>query len=50
MAARPYPRTASFPLVVFSHHYEGVRFALFSVAERLASLGFVVAAPDHVWA
>jgi predicted dienelactone hydrolase len=39
---------ARFPLVVFSHHYEGVRFSLFSVAEHLASLGYVVAAPDHV--
>lgn len=36
------------PLVVFSHCADCMRFSSFSVAERLASLGFVVAAPDHV--
>ena len=35
------------PLVVFSHCHECVRFSSFSIAERLASHGFVVAAPDH---
>lgn len=38
---------ALFPLLVYSHHLEGMRIALFSLAERLARLGFVVAAPDH---
>jgi dienelactone hydrolase len=40
-AAGPYP------LVVLSHCHECVRFAYFTVAERLASHGFLVAAPDH---
>ena len=35
------------PLVVFSHCYECARFSGFSIAERLASHGFLVAAPDH---
>ena len=39
---------APFPVVVYSHHLEGMRFALFSIAEGLAKRGFVVAAPDHV--
>ncbi|MDP3503483.1 MAG: dienelactone hydrolase family protein [Myxococcales bacterium] len=39
---------APFPLLVFSHCTECFRFSLHSVAERLASHGFVVAAPDHV--
>jgi predicted dienelactone hydrolase len=38
---------APYPLLVYSHHNEGMRSALFSQAERLARLGFVVAAPDH---
>lgn len=37
----------AFPLVVFSHCHECVRFSSFTVAERLASHGFVVAAADH---
>lgn len=36
-----------FPAVVVSHCMPCVRFAYFTVAEHLASLGFVVAAPDH---
>jgi len=36
------------PLIVFSHCHNCVRFSAFTVAERLASHGFVVAAPDHV--
>jgi dienelactone hydrolase len=36
------------PLVVFSHCHECVRFSSFSIAERLASHGFAVAAVDHV--
>lgn len=35
------------PVLVFSHCYDCVRFSAFSVAERLASHGFIVAAPDH---
>lgn len=38
----------SFPLLVFSHCTECFRFSLHTVAEHLASHGFVVAAPDHV--
>ncbi|MGB1140059.1 MAG: alpha/beta hydrolase family protein [Halioglobus sp.] len=36
-----------FPLVAFSHCFECTRFSSFSLAERLASHGFAVAAPDH---
>ncbi len=36
------------PLLVFSHCHSCVRFSAFSVAEHLASHGFIVAAPDHV--
>lgn len=37
----------SWPVLVFSHCHNCVRFSGFSIAERLASHGFVVAAPDH---
>lgn len=37
-----------YPLLVMSHCHSCVRFSTFSVAEHLASRGFVVAAPDHV--
>ncbi len=47
LEATPAASEAPFPLLAFSHHHEGVRFAMFTIAERLASLGFVVAAPDH---
>lgn len=36
------------PLLVFSHCHNCVRFSAFSTLERLASHGFIVAAPDHV--
>ena len=36
-----------FPLLVFSHCHSCTRFSAFSVAEHLASHGFIVAAPDH---
>lgn len=36
------------PLVLFSHCHSCARFSEAVVAERLASWGFVVAAPDHV--
>jgi dienelactone hydrolase len=38
---------SSWPLLVFSHCHNCVRFSSFSIAERLASHGFVVAAADH---
>lgn len=37
----------SWPLLVFSHCHNCVRFSSYSLAEHLASHGFVVAAPDH---
>lgn len=43
-----YTRDEPFPLLVFSHCMDCVRFSMFSVAEQLASRGFVVAAPDHL--
>lgn len=42
------PAAGTFPLVLMSHCTEGFRFSLHSIAERLASHGFAVAAPDHV--
>lgn len=36
-----------YPLVMFSHCHECTRFSMFSIAEHLASHGFVVVAPDH---
>ena len=38
---------AHWPLVVFSHCHGCLRFSSFSVAERLASHGIAVVAPDH---
>lgn len=35
------------PLLVFSHCHGCVRFSAFTLAEHLASHGFIVAAPDH---
>jgi len=46
--ALPAEAAAPYPLVVFSHCHECVRFSLFSIAERLASHGFAVAGVDHV--
>jgi dienelactone hydrolase len=37
-----------FPLVLYSHGYAGVRDSSSYLTTRLASWGFVVAAPDHV--
>ena len=37
----------SFPVLVFSHCHECTRFSSFTVAEQLASHGFLVAAADH---
>jgi predicted dienelactone hydrolase len=41
-------QSSPFPAVVVSHCMDCVRFSTFTVAEHLASLGFVVAGPDHV--
>jgi predicted dienelactone hydrolase len=44
----PAPSAAGpFPLLVFSHGNDGIRFQSFFLMEHLASHGFVVAAPDH---
>ncbi len=40
-------RSAAWPVVVFSHCHVCTRFDVAEVAERLASHGVVVAAPDH---
>ncbi|MBM4244083.1 MAG: hypothetical protein FJ148_09735 [Deltaproteobacteria bacterium] len=45
--ATPASTRDGYPLLVFSHCFECFRFSSFSIAERLASHGFVVAAPDH---
>ncbi|MCZ7584426.1 MAG: hypothetical protein M5R36_14385 [Deltaproteobacteria bacterium] len=37
-----------FPLVLISHGNSSIRFASMSVAEYLASHGYVVVAPDHI--
>jgi predicted dienelactone hydrolase len=37
-----------FPLVIFSHGNQGIRYQSYFLGEHLASHGFVVAAPDHV--
>jgi predicted dienelactone hydrolase len=39
--------SGSFPLVIFSHGFGGIRFQSFFLTEFLATHGFVVAAPDH---
>lgn len=36
-----------FPVIAFSHCHNCIRFSAMSIAERLASHGFVVLAPDH---
>jgi dienelactone hydrolase len=42
------PRSgAAFPLVVFSHCHGCLRFSMSTIAERLASHGIAVLAPDH---
>ena len=41
------PQSGALPLLVFSHCHNCARFSSFAIAERLASHGFVVAAPDH---
>ncbi len=46
-ADAPSPAAGPWPLVVFSHCHACTRFDVASVAERLASFGIAVAAPDH---
>jgi predicted dienelactone hydrolase len=41
------PLPGSWPLVVFSHGFGGIRFQSYFLTERLATHGFVVVAPDH---
>jgi len=41
------PAAGTWPLVLFSHGYGGVRFQSYFLTERLASHGIVVVAPDH---
>jgi predicted dienelactone hydrolase len=41
------PASGTFPLVLFSHGYGGIRFQSYFITEHLASHGWVVAAPDH---
>lgn len=41
------PAEGTFPLVAFSHCYDCTRFSTFTIAERLASHGIAVIAPDH---
>jgi len=43
----PVSHRGPFPLVVFSHGSNGVRFQSWFLTEHLASQGFVVVAPDH---
>ncbi|MDC0674589.1 alpha/beta hydrolase family protein [Nannocystis radixulma] len=40
--------TGPYPLVMFSHCHNCARYSMFTIAEHLASHGFVVVAPDHV--
>ncbi len=45
--SQPASSPPQWPLVVFSHCYQCTRYSSFSLAERLASHGIAVAAPDH---
>jgi len=45
--AEPEPSGTTWPLLLFSHCHDCFRFSEFEVAERLASHGLAVAAPDH---
>jgi len=44
----PVSSQGPFPLAVFSHGSNGIRFQSFFLAEQLASHGFLVVAPDHI--
>jgi predicted dienelactone hydrolase len=39
--------SGAMPVIAFSHCHNCIRFSAMSIAERLASHGFVVVAPDH---
>ena len=41
------PAEGTWPVVVFSHCHACTRYSSFTIAEHLASWGFVVIAPDH---
>jgi len=43
----PVSREGPFPLIVFSHGSNGIRFQSYFLMEALASHGFLVVAPDH---
>ncbi len=43
----PVSREGPFPLIVFSHGSNGIRFQSYFLMETLASHGFIVVAPDH---
>ncbi|MBI2391137.1 MAG: dienelactone hydrolase family protein [Deltaproteobacteria bacterium] len=43
----PPPAAGRWPVVAFSHCHSCVRFSMAQIAERLASHGFAVIAPDH---
>lgn len=46
-SVEPLARSEKFPLVILSHCYECTRYSMFTLAERMASHGIVVASPDH---
>lgn len=46
-ADAPVSSAGPFPLVIFSHGSNGIRFQSYFLMEALASHGFVVVAPDH---
>jgi predicted dienelactone hydrolase len=43
----PVSSAGPFPLVIFSHGNNGIRFQSYFLMEALASHGFIVVAPDH---
>jgi predicted dienelactone hydrolase len=43
----PVSAEGPFPMVVFSHGNNGIRFQSYSLTEHLASHGIIVVAPDH---
>lgn len=43
----PPPATGTWPIVAFSHCHSCARFSMAQIAERLASHGIAVIAPDH---
>lgn len=45
--AAPFESAGPYPMLVFSHGYGGSGLAAVFLTEKLASLGWVVAAPDH---